>query len=78
MDELLCVIELLIVAGPQHTTDKSFKVQESLLLLKIVTPRTLEVLNDSNDEPKKLEVLIKFSMCKVKRHLMMSRRYVPY
>ena len=37
MDELLCVIELLIVTGPQHIIDKSFKAQESPLFLKTLT-----------------------------------------
>ena len=37
MDELLCMIELLVVIGPQHIIDKSFKVQEYPLLLKTLT-----------------------------------------
>ena len=37
VDELLCVIELLIVKGPQHIIVKSFKVQASPLMLKTST-----------------------------------------
>ena len=40
MDELLYVIELLIVTGPQHIIDKSFKVQEYPLLMKTLAPLT--------------------------------------
>ena len=37
VDELLCVIEFLNVTSPQRIIDKSFKVQESPLLLKTLT-----------------------------------------
>ena len=37
MDELLCVIELLIVTGPQHIIDKSFKVQVSSIFAQTST-----------------------------------------
>ena len=37
MDELLCVIELLIVIGPRHIINKGFKVQQSPLLPEKLT-----------------------------------------
>ena len=37
MDELLCIIELLIIRDPQHIINKKFKVQASPLLLKTLT-----------------------------------------
>ena len=37
MDELLCMIKLLIFRGPQHIINKSFKVQKYPLLLKTLT-----------------------------------------
>ena len=47
MDELLCVIELLIVTSPQHITDKSVKVQEYPLLFKTLTPSDATILSDN-------------------------------
>ena len=49
MDELLRVIELSIVTSPQHIIDKSFKVQESPLLLKKVTFETTKNIVEYED-----------------------------
>ena len=63
MDELLCVIELLIVTCPQHIIDKSFKVQESPLLLKTLTPK-------NGTQTYHIELLIDFYVLSVPHHLM--------